>query len=426
MKILFTTPLLAHPPVGGPFLRIENSIKALAKISQLHIFCRRSIFDIGGNSAVKYYNKYCESFTFAPSFSSTNKYTRFVKRGCNFLGRMMLRRNIFPYPTDIPDIDYKSLLQLANSIKADIIWLGYGNISYPLLKYIKENSDYKVVVDTDSVWSRFVLRGLPYATDEKDRNRILVEGKAKEQEECWGTAMADVTTAVSEIDAQYYRSLVADSSKIHIFSNVIDVGMYERNIPKPDNFKKPCIYLAGTFWSQSPMEDSALWLINGVMPILRVNVPGIHLYILGNGSRETLNAITDPDVSVLGRVQSVLPYLKNAGVAVVPLRYESGTRFKILESGASGVPVVSTTLGAEGIPVTDGYDILIADDPELFAKHIIRVLQDQDLGDRLASNLKKLVVENYSIETLAVEGLQILDYLSGLKTVTTYHDLFTG
>jgi glycosyltransferase involved in cell wall biosynthesis len=126
--------------------------------------------------------------------------------------------------------------------------------------------------------------------------------------------------------------------------------------------------------------------------------------------------MTSPNVTVTGRLESVLPYLCNTDVALVPLKFESGTRFKILEAGACKVPLVSTTLGAEGIPVVDGEHILIADDPMSFADAIIRLLENRSLANRLAVNCQDLVKEKYSVETLLLEAKRILGYLEHIKS----------
>jgi polysaccharide biosynthesis protein PslH len=408
MKILFTTPILQHPAAGGPYLRIENSIKALSLISDLYMYCRIPLVSIGGEESLSFYKKYFKAFYFAP-FSMPGV-ALFTKRVINLLSRIILKRNMFVVDMET-ERNFQDILKTADSIKADIIWLGYGNISYPLLKYIKEHSNYKVVLDTDSVWSRFVLRGLPYAKSEEERKKIDAEGQAKKEEERWGTRLADVTTAVSEIDLEYYQYLIEDKGRVKVFSNVIDTSIYEGPSPMPENFKKPCIYLAGTFGPKSPMDDAARWTIEKVMPLIKKKMPDIHFYIAGAGSDKTLSDIKDPDITITGKLPSVLPYLKNADVVLVPLRFESGTRFKILEAGACGIPIVSTTLGAEGIPVLHEKDIMIADTPEDFATSIIWILRNKEKAQELAGNCRKLIEEKYSLEAARKEAEEILNYL---------------
>jgi len=100
---------------------------------------------------------------------------------------------------------------------------------------------------------------------------------------------------------------------------------------------------------------------------------------------------------------------------LVPLKFESGTRFKILEAGACSKAVVSTTLGAEGIPVVNGKHIMIADRSDDFSKAILQLLKDQKHRDQLGQNLHKLISKNYSLENLENEGRFILNSLAEQK-----------
>lgn len=408
-NILFVTPVLGHPPKGGPELRIENSIKALAMVSTLSLYCRTSAVQMGGVAALRFLGNYANRIYFAPFCRAQSGLADFVQRGINRISRVLVGRNILPArPED--ESDYADVVATAQSLGVDVIWLGYGNISYPLLKYIKDHSDFPVVLDTDSVWSRYVFRELPYARDEADRQRIEAKGKLKAEEEQWGTELADMTTGVSEVDVEYYRGLISNPARVRVFSNVIDLASYAAT-PVPQNFSKPCMYLAGTFWPGSPMENAARWMLDHVLPLLKPEFPELHFYIAGKASDTVLADVHDANVTITGTLPSVLPYLTNATVVVVPLHFESGTRFKILEAGACAVAVVSTTLGAEGIPVTDGKDILLADTPELFAQAVARVIRDSQLAASLGLNLRELIARNFSLDTLAQEGKEILQYV---------------
>jgi polysaccharide biosynthesis protein PslH len=396
MRVLFTTPILEHPAAGGPQLRIENSIKALGKVCDLHIVSRVSKYDLGGQEIEDYYRQYCKDFRYAPSV---------VRK------RYQIMRKMAGMTTE--DADY--IVNTVKKHKIDVVWFGYGNISYPLMMRVKEIMPaLKMVCDTDSVWSRFVLRGLPYENDPERRAAIEKEGREKEAEEQAWVDMCEVTTAVSEVDAEYYKSLASDPARIHVFSNVIDLESYSVKAALPAGFRKPCVYLAGTFGPKSPMDKAARWVIEEVIPVVRNKIPDIHFYIVGRGSIETLHDVDDPGITIVGKVPTVLPYLCNADVALVSLFFESGTRFKILEAAACDIPIVSTTLGAEGIPVTDGHDIIIADDPEKFADGIVRIIADKKYGDGLAENCKRLIKAGYSVEALAIEAKTVLSYLEEL------------
>ena len=133
---------------------------------------------------------------------------------------------------------------------------------------------------------------------------------------------------------------------------------------------------------------------------------------MGFGSKESFSDIKNPNITVVGKLKSVLPYLSQAEVVVVPLRYESGTRYKILEAGVLGRPVVSTVLGAEGLEVEHRKNILITDNPLIFANYIIKLCKDEIYATNLGSKLKETVIKNYDINALIRQGKKILKYLA--------------
>jgi glycosyltransferase involved in cell wall biosynthesis len=108
----------------------------------------------------------------------------------------------------------------------------------------------------------------------------------------------------------------------------------------------------------------------------------------------------------------VLPYLCHADVSLVPLKFESGTRFKILEAAACGVPIVSTVLGAEGLPVEHGEHVLLADDAVLFSAAVVEIISNKALAHRLGNNCLELVQLGFSVEHLENEAREILKALS--------------
>jgi len=402
IKILYTTPIIEYPAAGGPELRIQNSIKALSKISDLYVVARCTKENMGGDYAVKYYSSLVNNFSFAPSINklSKNRYSRKIQT----VLRNAIKKNL------ARDLDF--LLSIIEKENIDVVWFGFGNISFDLIKLLKSaNINVKIVCDTDSVWSRFLLRELPYESDKHRAAKIKVAGLAKEKEEQEWVDLSDITTAVSEVDANYYKTLSSDANKIMLFSNVIDFNQYIQISSKPDNFISPSVYLAGSFSPKSAMDKAARWFIEFIYPIVKEEIPSIHFYIIGKGSIETLTDIEDKSITILGKVKTVLPYLKNSDVSIVPLKFESGTRFKIMEAAACKIPIVSTKLGAEGIPVKNGHDIIIADEIEEFAEAIIKIIKDKELAKNITQNCYNLINSNNSLDSLIAEGKNILKKL---------------
>jgi glycosyltransferase involved in cell wall biosynthesis len=126
----------------------------------------------------------------------------------------------------------------------------------------------------------------------------------------------------------------------------------------------------------------------------------------------------DSSISVTGRVDDVRPHMEGATAFIVPIRIGGGTRLKIYEAMAMEKPVISTTVGAEGLPVRDGVELLLADDPKAFAEAVINVLSDSSLANRLGKNAAALVRENFGWRRVSATMADIC------KTVvaTGFHD----
>lgn len=154
--------------------------------------------------------------------------------------------------------------------------------------------------------------------------------------------------------------------------------------------------------SYEPNHDAARWFTSHVLPPLRSRLPDVQFRVVGR--YDTLahvqGVIDVPGVSVAGSVPDVRPELAAAGVAVVPVRFGGGTRIKILEAFAYGVPVVSTSTGCEGLDVVPGEHLLVADDPDAFAAACARVLTDPALRQRLTRAAHVLWRERYRWSTI--------------------------
>jgi polysaccharide biosynthesis protein PslH len=108
-----------------------------------------------------------------------------------------------------------------------------------------------------------------------------------------------------------------------------------------------------------------------------------------------------PNVRVTGTVDDVRPYIDRAGVYIVPLRIGGGTRIKIFEAMAMAKPVVSTTIGAEGLPVTGGENLILADDAPRFASEVVRLLKDAPERRRIGERARRLVVDHFTWDVAA-------------------------
>lgn len=146
-----------------------------------------------------------------------------------------------------------------------------------------------------------------------------------------------------------------------------------------------------------PNHDAIQFFIREIMPRIRQCLPSVSLTVVGRNPYPELIELSkrDPDITVTGRVDDVRPYMERAAAYIVPLRIGGGTRLKIYEAMAMEKPVISTTVGAEGLPVNHERELLLADTPETFAAAVVRVLSDEALANSLSAHAATLVREHF-------------------------------
>jgi len=183
------------------------------------------------------------------------------------------------------------------------------------------------------------------------------------------------------------------------------VDIEEFSPPEKREGARPTVMFLGNY-PHDPNRDAVIFFATEVWPTIKKKIPGSRFLVVGRGpTRDMLElAKRDPSIEITGEVEDVRSYFRDSDVFVCPVRLGGGFRGKILEAMASGVPVVSTGLGAEGVPARTGANILLADTPEEFAGAAVRLLEDDGLRDRIAANARKLVVENFSWQ----RGVEIL------------------
>ena len=148
-----------------------------------------------------------------------------------------------------------------------------------------------------------------------------------------------------------------------------------------------------------PNVDGATFFVREILPrILRVR-PAAIFYVVGGEPAPEVLRLAGPNVVVTGGVDDVRPYVHKAAVFVVPLRVGSGTRLKVLEGLSMGKPMVSTALGCEGIDVTDGEHLLVADQAAPFADAVLALMDDPARSRRLAEGGRALMLAQYRWET---------------------------
>ena len=149
-----------------------------------------------------------------------------------------------------------------------------------------------------------------------------------------------------------------------------------------------------------PNQEGIRWFLSKVWPIVHERMPRLTLYLAGRKMPADLMKLDMVGVKIVGEVPDAMHFIGSKQINVVPLLSGSGIRVKIIEAMSAGKAVVSTTVGAQGIPFTDGENLLIADSPEQFADQIQRCVEDKAFRLRLGENARRFVCETYSSEML--------------------------
>jgi glycosyltransferase involved in cell wall biosynthesis len=195
------------------------------------------------------------------------------------------------------------------------------------------------------------------------------------------------------------------SMRSAVVPNAVNVEYFK---PRPTNPPSDgCTVIFFGALNYFPNQDGVLYFLREVWPLIEKSTPKARLKIVGQDPTPEIRAHQGPRVEVAGKVDDLRPHLASAAVSIAPLRIGGGTRFKILEAMAMALPVVSTSLGAEGIDAEPGRHLLLGDDPASLAAAVSRVLSDPQLGSSLAREGRALVEERYSWDTAArtLEGL---------------------
>ena len=265
------------------------------------------------------------------------------------------------------------------------------HIIRPHIKYFQERG-VKVILDAHNVEAeafKGAIENFPFW--KKLAGKLLLNRLRKLEIEA--AKDADAIFACSSSDAKYFKKY---NSKVYTIANGVDCDAFQ---PAKNEKATALIFIGGT--SYTPNADALKFYLREIHPRVKAAFPNVRLYAIGaseNYLRE--NGLEDDSVDTLGFVDDVKPYLDKAAIGICPIRQGSGTRLKVLTFMASGLAVVSTTKGAEGIKCADRENILIADTGDRFAKNIIELLQNNSERKRLGENARGAMLREYDWEII--------------------------
>jgi glycosyltransferase involved in cell wall biosynthesis len=298
---------------------------------------------------------------------------------------MLLKRNKF----DLVQIEFSMMWQYADLFKGTAVILDAHNIEYEIIHAVGKTF-------------RNPLRKLSYYFEEKRLREV--------EEQAWRESSLCFT--VSDRECEVIQQTTGQTAKVFTVPNGVDL---QRFVFQPINdSNKRILFIGGLDYI--PNLDSAQYFLRDIFPLIHLQIPKVELNIVGRELWRVRGETTSPGVEFHENVPDVLPYFRKAGILVVPLRYGAGTRIKILEAMAAGLPVVTTSKGCEGLDVKNNEHLLIADTPESFAHAVHKLLEDAGLRAYITKNARHLVEQKYSWEIIVSD---IEKYYEKIKKVNS-------
>jgi polysaccharide biosynthesis protein PslH len=272
--------------------------------------------------------------------------------------------------------------------RPDIIHLDHLFVA-PLAKYA---NNIPVVLTEHNIESQIYRRMVKQEGSFLHRFAREIEAEKLSRWEQKALRNCSICLTVSNNDAQEIRKLFP-GKPVFVIPNGVDTDWF--NPDEGLGSSRSGLLFFGNL-DYAPNIDALFFFNREILPLIRKECPNITLSIVGSNAHEEIKALGDQKgINYIGFVEDIRTNLWRAAINIVPLRNGGGTRLKILEAMAAGLPIVSTSIGSEGLNIENGKNILIADTPEQFVKCIIMLNQQPELKNMIAQNARKLVVEEY-------------------------------
>ncbi|MBT5222952.1 MAG: glycosyltransferase, partial [Gammaproteobacteria bacterium] len=204
---------------------------------------------------------------------------------------------------------------------------------------------------------------------------------ADEMKQCELAAIraTDACIVHSTVELELLQPMLPDA-KLHVFPLIMDIAGSNKTFADRRNI----VFVGG--YQHTPNVDAVHYFVTEIMPLLRKQLPGVRFYAVGSKPPADIQALASEDIIITGFVEDLTPLLDKMRISVAPLRYGAGIKGKIGTAMVVGLPVVATSLAAEGMSLNDGEDILVADGAEDVAKTITKLYQDESLWNRISKN----------------------------------------
>jgi glycosyltransferase involved in cell wall biosynthesis len=395
LRVLFLSQVLPYPLDAGPKIRSYFVLRHL--VGQHDLTLLTFVRDTDRREDIAHLADLCHA-------SHTVPMRRSRLRDLRFAAESLLAQQSFIILRDRSPEMVNTIRQLVRSqrfdvIHADQLWMAQYALAAKAASQRRsaQSTDTdarpKLILDQHNAVHLIPRRLSDAGTHPLKRSFLSREARllaAYESEMC---SQFDHIVWVSDVDRRAVGALSQTTNTGHAASSVIPICTDPAHIHPvvPASERRRITFLGGLHWP--PNAQGAVWFANHVFPQVREAIPEAVLTVIGKNPPAGLER---EGVEITGYVTDLTPYLAETAVFIVPLHAGGGMRVKILDAWSWGLPIVSTTIGTEGIDSTPEQDILIADTPETFARAVINLFRDRSLAERLGHNGRRAVSEKYN------------------------------
>lgn len=387
-RVLFLTPQLPYPPHQGAAIRNLNLVKLAAREHEVNI-CSfvRDPAEVGAGAELTRWATHLDTSP-APRRGQLARLAHTVLS----LQPDMQRR--------LHSQAFRRLVGEADIVQAEGI---------EMAQYLADVSGQRVLDCHNAEW---LLQRRAFQVDARSGRwpgaaYSALQWLKLRRYERWACRAADTVLAVSEEDRRALLDLDARLS-INVLPNGVDTSVFR---PASDSVPAEAMLFTGTL-DFRPNVDALRWLVGEVWPRIRRRVPQATLTVAGRAPGPRVLALGQvPGVTVLANPPDIVPCFHAASVYAVPVRSGGGTRYKLLQAMACGLGIVSTTVGAEGVAVRSGDELLVADSSAAFAEAAVRLMRDAPLRQRLGARARENVAATYDWSVLAPALLAMYERL---------------
>jgi glycosyltransferase involved in cell wall biosynthesis len=405
MNILFLVDIVPYPPNTGHKIRTFNIIKQLSEKHNIYLLAFNQKIMINNPEQMQSYEKelekYCKEVHTFPIPSDRNKFSYFYCLGQNLLQLKPYRVNRYQSK------EYsEKILEILNLIKIDLVHLDKTEF----FEYKKLFKDIPAVSTNHNIESELMRQRSKKEVSLSRRLFAFIQYIKTKRYEKKALSKLDGYITCTEIDHQFLKNQLNIHSPYRVIDNGVDISYYKSKGLDEENY----VLIIGAQSKEATANyDATMYFIKNIWPRVTRKNKLLKLKIVG---RHPDNTILDLEkdhhnVEVIGFVQDERELLEKAIALLVPLRIGGGSRLKIITAMALGKAIISTTKGAEGIHYTNNSDIIISDDPDLFAKNILKVVENTEFRSFIGKNALKLVQDFYDWNKIGKELLNFYDEL---------------